>query len=63
MSETKIAFRNIHNYINIGPNVNIVVNISELNLEGLKKNEKLALKKRAKYFILQDAQLHYVGGS
>ena len=30
--------------------------------EGLDKKEKLSLRKGAKYFVIRDAQLFYVGG-
>ncbi len=30
--------------------------------EGLDKPEKLSLRKRTKYFVVQDAQLYYIGG-
>ncbi len=30
--------------------------------EGLDKPEKLSLRKRTKYFVVQEAQLYYIGG-
>ena len=53
MEETggKFSFRQIFDNINSG-----------FYPEGLEKQDKLSLRKRAKYFIIEEAQLYYVGG-
>ena len=47
----KFSYRQIFDYINSG-----------FYPEGLEKQDKLSLRKRAKYFIIEEAQLYYVGG-
>ena len=47
----RFRFAYIFDYISKGPYP-----------EGLSKADKLSLRKRAMYFVVQDAQLYYVGG-
>ncbi len=49
--EERFRFEDIFGYITKG-----------VYPEGLDKPEKLSLRKRTKYFVVQDAQLYYIGG-